>query len=172
MKTFTVTDINNWEPCYSPTGYLDSNWSGTAVDMLSISTIAVNDRLWVVMRTDLLPEAKIRLFAAWCANQVSQTAECSIIAINTANDLANGMVSESDRFIIEYNAFIAVSNSENSTATVATQAAANCILQNTSKAAINSAAWVATNSNSDTKMSIETAQINYAIDLFNNYGLS
>jgi hypothetical protein len=70
MKQFTIADIRGWYPCYDPATYLAESWKGTALDMLNDGRIPLKDRLWVIMRTDLVSEKLMRQFAIWCARQV------------------------------------------------------------------------------------------------------
>ena len=70
MKTFTVKDLRNWGACYDPIKYLTEDWQGTAIDLLKIDAIPSQDRLWAVLRTDLVSERLMRLFAVWSARQV------------------------------------------------------------------------------------------------------
>ena len=70
MKKFTINDIRGWKPCYDPTYYLPESWQGTALDILNEKRIPFKDRLWVIMRTDLVSEKLMRKFAVWCARQV------------------------------------------------------------------------------------------------------
>jgi len=70
MKRFTINDIRSWKPCYKPGRYLPESWEGTALDMLNDNRIPFRHRLWVIMRTDLVSERLMRLFAVWCARQV------------------------------------------------------------------------------------------------------
>lgn len=69
MKKFTIANIRSWKPCYGPEKWLAEDWSGTAIDILKDDRIPFSDRLWVVLRTDLISERTIRLFAVWSARQ-------------------------------------------------------------------------------------------------------
>jgi len=70
MKRFTINDIRKWKPCYDPSEHLPESWQGTALDILNDDSIPFKDRLWVIMRTDLVSERLMRRFAVWCARQV------------------------------------------------------------------------------------------------------
>ena len=65
----TVEMVRNFNPCYDPTKVVPENWTGTALDVLNLP-ISADDRLWVVLREEILPEATLREFARWCALQV------------------------------------------------------------------------------------------------------
>jgi len=70
MKKFTTTDIRSWKPCYDPNRYLAESWKGTVLDILNKNRIPFKDRLWIIMRTDLVSERLMRQFALWCVQQV------------------------------------------------------------------------------------------------------
>ena len=70
MKKFTINDIRGWKPCYDPNYYLPESWQGTALDILNEKRIPFKDRLWVIMRTDLVSKKLMRKYAVWCARQV------------------------------------------------------------------------------------------------------
>jgi len=71
MKQITIEMIRSWKPCYDPTYVdgVDEDWTGTVLDVLN-SDIPHDDKLWLVLREELLPEAPLREFARWCASQV------------------------------------------------------------------------------------------------------
>ena len=54
MRTFTIEDIRSWHPCYDPRKYLGEDWSGTALDILAVKDCEIADRLWVVLREEVL----------------------------------------------------------------------------------------------------------------------
>jgi hypothetical protein len=90
MKRFTTADIRNWGPCYDPRRYLAETWQGTALDILNDKRIPFEDRLWVIMRTDLVSEKLMRRFAVWCARQVQHLMrdERSLYALDVAEAYA------------------------------------------------------------------------------------
>ena len=67
----TVEVVRNFNPnpCYDPTKVVPENWTGTALDVLNLP-ISADDRLWVVLRKEILSEATLYEFARWCALQV------------------------------------------------------------------------------------------------------
>lgn len=71
MKQITIEMIRSWKPCYDPTYVdgVDEDWTGTVLDVLN-SDIPHDDKLWLVLREELLPETLLREFAWWCALQV------------------------------------------------------------------------------------------------------
>jgi len=98
MKKFTYSDIESWRPCYSPDRYLPKDWAGTALEILDKKEILFQDRLWVIMRTELVSEKLMRLFAVWCARQVQHLMkdERSINAIDVAEKFANGLATKEE----------------------------------------------------------------------------
>jgi len=90
MKKFTINDIRSWKPCYDPSEHLPESWQGTALDILNDDSIPFKDRLWVIMRTDLVSERLMRRFAVWCARQVQHLMvdERSIHALDVAEAYA------------------------------------------------------------------------------------
>lgn len=70
MRLFTIKEIRSWGPCYDPSRHLNEDWTSNALDILDNEEIPFKDRLWVVLRTDLVSEKLMRVFAVWCARQV------------------------------------------------------------------------------------------------------
>lgn len=97
LKRFTIADIRAWNPCYDPGRYLAEDWRGTALDILDDRRISFEDRLWVIMRTDLVSEKLMRLFAVWCARQVQHLMkEESLKALDVAEAFANGQATKEE----------------------------------------------------------------------------
>jgi len=92
MKTFTLADVRSWKPCYDPSKYLPEGWSGTVVDVLKHDLVPPQDKLWVVLRQEILDAKILRLFAVWCARQVERlmTDERSKQALVVAEQYALG----------------------------------------------------------------------------------
>jgi hypothetical protein len=88
----SYSDIRGWGPCYDPKKYVPDTWRGTAVDILRLTSVPHADRLWVVLRTELVSERVMRLFAVWCARQVQHLMkdERSLKALDVAEAFANG----------------------------------------------------------------------------------
>jgi hypothetical protein len=70
LQTFTIEDIRSYDPCYDPAKYLSEDWTGTALDILAVDNCSIEDRFWLVLRIEWIPEATLREFARWCALQV------------------------------------------------------------------------------------------------------
>jgi hypothetical protein len=63
-------------------------WSGTALDILKTEDLHIKNKLWVVLREEVLPEKLLRLFAAWCQLQVQHLKDER--SIDIAEKYANG----------------------------------------------------------------------------------
>ena len=83
MKIITANDILSWQPCdrseedgynysYELTDGKFADFSGTALDVLKITDplIPDEDRLWVVLLNDVLPDTLLRAFACDCAERM------------------------------------------------------------------------------------------------------
>jgi hypothetical protein len=62
-KQITMAEIRSWHPCYDPSRHLPEDWSGTALDMLRQGQIPPHDRLWAVLRQQVLDDRMLRLLA-------------------------------------------------------------------------------------------------------------
>ena len=71
MKTFTRSDVLSWRPCHGEAGtrriMRGLPRQMNAIDVLRHGAATPADRLWCVLRSDVLSERTLRLFAAWCA---------------------------------------------------------------------------------------------------------
>ncbi len=98
MKTITIETIRSWKPCYNPSRYFTEDWSGTVIDILKDDRISWGDRLWASMRTELVSEKLVRLFAVWCARQVQHlmTDKRSLDVLDVAERFANGEATDQE----------------------------------------------------------------------------
>ena len=98
MCKFTVKDINALRPCKPAETWVASSWSGSLLDILSLSNVKDADKVWVVSR--LLPKRKARLFACWCAEQalarVPSPDVRSLEAIEVARRYAYGKATDEE----------------------------------------------------------------------------
>ena len=103
MKKFTLNDIRSWQLCYAPAELLPEDWSGTALDILENEEIPHEDRLWVILRTELVSEKLMRLFAVWCARQVLKPEHDQRLhaAVDVAERFANGNATADERSAVE-----------------------------------------------------------------------
>jgi hypothetical protein len=72
LPTATVDDLLCWGPCADwPAAKIRRLAAGrgrwTALDVLALDAVPIDDRLWVVLRPELLPGRVARLWACWCA---------------------------------------------------------------------------------------------------------
>ncbi len=164
-----------WNACYEPTVYFTEEWSGTALDMLARTDIPVTDRLWAVMRTELIDIKTIREFAIWCANQVEQTDSRCIAAIASAVVYANRVgeafqdnpiplnsTDEERRRSAQASAWMAMEDAPSVSVSSAAKAAAFTLDPMASTAATQAALWAAAGSEERAN-----EQINRAIEIFN-----
>lgn len=100
LKKFTLEDIRAWGPCYDPSRYLAEDFKGTILDILDDKRIPFEDRLWVIVRAGFVSEKLMRLFAVWCARQVSHLMkdERSIKALDVAEAYANGKATKAQLY--------------------------------------------------------------------------
>src|SRR5574343_167438 len=98
LKTFTIKDIRSWHPCYDPSRYLPEGWSGNALDILRMENIPADDRLWVVLRKEVLDAKTLRLFAVLCARSVEHlfTDARYRNAIDVAERYAHGLATDEE----------------------------------------------------------------------------
>jgi hypothetical protein len=69
LRYFGIKYLRSINPCYDPSRHLKEDFRGTALTILRNGDIPPQDRLWVVLRTDLVSEKLMRLFAVWCARE-------------------------------------------------------------------------------------------------------
>lgn len=101
---FSIADIRSWNPCYDPSKYLTDPWRGTAKSILLDARIPASDRLWVVLRTSIVSERVMRLFAVWSARQVQHLMNDprSVKALDVTEAFANGLATEEERKAAAY----------------------------------------------------------------------
>lgn len=157
MKTFTITDIRSFNPCYDPVLHLAEDWAGTALDMLQHPTIPAIDKTWLCRRYEVMNSKGLRLFAADCAERAQTYPKNytpdprTLAAIQAARDFANGLISES--VLVEHRKNIP--DYADKTAAYAAYAA------NAAAYAANAAANAATDANADTAAGAGAANTAY-----------
>lgn len=111
LKVFTYKDIKSWDPCYNPSKYIDKNWKGTIIDILNLDNMTFEDKIWVVLRTELISDKVMRLFAVWayrqCLEFTSPPDPRSINATNIAEQYALGNATKEELKSAEESAWAA-----------------------------------------------------------------
>ena len=69
MKTLSYANIVQFRPCYDPIKHIPENYSGTLAEILSLKQVPAKDRLWLIIRAELLSDKQIHTFALFCARQ-------------------------------------------------------------------------------------------------------
>ena len=72
MLKATIEDLISWKPCYSEAqvrALAGDVTEFTALDVLKRDDIPAQDRLWVVLRTQLIDGRMLRIFACDCAER-------------------------------------------------------------------------------------------------------
>lgn len=100
LKYFTYEHIKSWDPCYDPVKYISKDFKGTAIDILKMNQIPPQDRLWCVLRSEIVSEQAMRLFAVWVYRQtlvfLPNQDPRNIEAANVAERYANGQASKEE----------------------------------------------------------------------------
>jgi hypothetical protein len=112
LPVHTITDIRALGPCYDPVtglnnrgervnaGFLPEDWTGTALNILAVTAIPAEDRLWVVLRAGWIDDRRLRLFAVWCARQalalIANPDPRSVAACDVAERYANGQATDDE----------------------------------------------------------------------------
>ena len=99
LPVFTVSDIRKLGPCYDPIRHVPEDWSGTLLDILRMSNVPAEDRIWAV--TGLLDDRTSRLFAVWngrlALERYSPNPDPrSIAACDVAERFANGQATSEE----------------------------------------------------------------------------
>jgi len=97
---FDITFILSKNPCYDPTRYLPEGWKGSVKGILRHRDIPAKDKLWVVLRKDLIDDKTLRLFAVACARRaltrIPDPDPRSIFACDVAERVANGIATRKE----------------------------------------------------------------------------
>jgi hypothetical protein len=144
LKYFDIENVKSWKPCYDPIKHLQPGIRYNAVKILEREDIPAQDRLWVVLRTDLVSEKCMRLFAVWCARQVVKpdADPRTLNALEIAEKYANGEATDSELSA----AYSAANSAAYSAAYSAANSAAYSAANIAANIAANSAAYIAANS--------------------------
>lgn len=108
MKTFTRAGVLSWRPCCGENETLrimkGLPRKMTALHVLRHEAATPEDRLWCVLRTGVLSDRTLRMFAAWCARTALDTMRTagrepdprSWAAVETAERYALGQATEDE----------------------------------------------------------------------------
>lgn len=144
MKAFSIEDIRSWDPCYDPKKYLPEDWQGTTIDILNMNKIPFADRLWCVLRTELISERVMRLVAVWAyrdtLNWIKNPDPRSIAAADIAEKFVLGQATEEEKSAAESAAWSAFDAAADSTADFTIGCAAKSAADSTAWFAVESAA--------------------------------
>lgn len=147
LKYFDYEDIQSWNPCYDSSKFISKSWRGTAIDILNLDNVPFQDRLWCVLRTELVSDRVMRLFAVWSYRQtlkfLPNQDDRSINAANVAERYANGEATQEELSAAE-SAASSAANAASSAAYSAAWSAANSAA-NAAYSAAWSSAWSAAN---------------------------
>ena len=78
LPVITYDQLKSWDPCWCHDDrgrrrlqYYKRKLGGkaTALDMLGLRRVPAADRLWVVLREDMIPAHILHEFGCWCADQ-------------------------------------------------------------------------------------------------------
>ena len=97
---FDIAFIRSKNPCYDPDRYLPRGWKGSVKGILRHRDIPAKDKLWVVLRKDLLDDKTLRLFAVAYARRalarVKNPDLRSLSACDVAEAFANGIATREE----------------------------------------------------------------------------
>jgi hypothetical protein len=137
ISEFDTEKIDSWEPCYPASEHIKPGEIHTVITLLDRKDIPFDDRLWVIMRDELVSDKLMRLFAVWCARQVQHLMkdERSIKALDVVEAFANGNATKEELAAAWAAAWAAALGAAESAARDAARAAA--------RDAARAAAWAA-----------------------------
>ena len=85
MKRITYKLINTFNPCYDPIRYISECYDETLVDFLKLKNIPARDRLWVIVRHQLLTDNQLHHYGLACARLVEKHSKD--IRVKQCNDI-------------------------------------------------------------------------------------
>jgi hypothetical protein len=141
ISEFDTEKIDSWEPCYPASEHIKPGEIHTVITLLDRKDIPFDDRLWVIMRDELVSDKLMRLFAVWCARQVQHLMkdERSIKALDVVEAFANGNATKEELAAAWAAALGAALGAAGSAARDAAESAA----RDAARAAAWAAAWAA-----------------------------
>lgn len=104
MKTITYDQLLNRvpPPCYDISKHIPSDWVGTTTELLNMENVSLLDRLWSVLHETLLKPQTMRLFSVIVFNEAKAyfdetIDDRAVIAVDTADQFAKGLMNDDDR---------------------------------------------------------------------------
>mgnify|MGYP005831070565 CR=1 FL=1 len=104
LPAVTVKEFRSWDPCWDAEEldayldqYVDEPW--TALDVLALKDVSVDDRLWVVLRDKFLPRTVTQAFAYWCADRARLSAVAALrkAGVESEAKILEGLMPITDR---------------------------------------------------------------------------
>jgi hypothetical protein len=156
LKKITIDDIRSLRPCYDPARYLAEDWSGTALDILALTDVPPQDRLWIILHPEILDDTTPRRIACAFARETPIGGGRTVwdlltdprgrAAIETAERYCAGLATEEDLKVAWDDAWEAVWDDAEGAASqkasrAAVWAASGAASRKASRAAVWAAAW-------------------------------
>jgi hypothetical protein len=89
MKTITAEYIRSLKPCYEPSRHIrneGSNYNYTIIELLQKEFIPAHDRLWVILRPDLVSQTVLKSFIDFCGGGETALEAAKTQLSNAAKD--------------------------------------------------------------------------------------
>ena len=153
MKTVTYDDVVAMEPCWleTPQGrrrlryYAKKRERWTALDVLRLPRVSAEDRLWLVLRPELIDEPVLHEYACRCAEYamkfVADPDPRSVAAIDAKRRWVRGEIGDNDLMAARAAAWDAARVAAGAAARAAARAAAWDAARAAAWAAAGDAAW-------------------------------
>ena len=74
LRRITAKRIRSWYSCWGEGDEIENLFrkykvrSATPLQIALCKDVSVEDRLWLLLRSEIIPECELRLFACWCAS--------------------------------------------------------------------------------------------------------
>ena len=147
MKTVTYEDVLRWNPCWleeeggreklERIGKRKDRWSALDVLDLPEEEVSAEDKLWAVLRTELVDEMILHEFACWCAEEALASVQNpdprSVAAVESKRKWMRGEIT--DRQLEE------ARDAARDATRDAAEYAAECAARDSARCAAERAAW-------------------------------
>jgi activator of HSP90 ATPase len=142
MKKINMKTLRSYGPCYDPSRYLKESWRGTVLDIVKNKDIPFADRLWVIMRKELVSEKLMRLFAVWCARKALKYNDNPVLVdvLKVVTRYIKGKATTEELSAAESAAWSAAVSAARSAAVSAAESAAGSAAESAAGSAAGSAA--------------------------------